>query len=74
MVSEPEQMKTLQDKILDSFNPTEVTALLDELEAFGRKSLPCLSEILKISHNSDVIRSTNFCISRVKEQFVWPDS
>jgi hypothetical protein len=74
MVSEQEQMKTLQDKILDSFNPTEVIALLDELEAFGRKSLPCLSEILKISHNSDVIRSTNFCISRVKQQFVWPDS
>jgi hypothetical protein len=74
MVSEPEQMKTLQDKILDSFNPTEVTELLDQLEAFGRRSLPCMSEILMMSHNSDVIRSTNFCISRVKEQFVWPDS
>jgi hypothetical protein len=74
MVSEPEQMKTLQDKILDSFNPTEVTALLDELEAFGRKSLPCLSEILKMSHNSDVIRGTNFCILRVKQQFEWSDS
>ena len=74
MVSEQEQMKTLQDKILNSFNPTEVTALLDQLEAFGHKSLPCLSEILKMSHNSDVIRSTNFCISRVKQQFVWPDS
>jgi hypothetical protein len=58
MVSEQEQMKTLQDKILDS---TEVTALLDELEAFGRKSLPCLSEILKMSHYSDVTRWTNFC-------------
>jgi hypothetical protein len=71
MVSEQEQMKTLQDKILDS---TEVTALLGELEAFGRKSLPYMSEILTMSHNSDVIRSTNFCISRVKQQFVWPDA
>ena len=74
MASEQEQMKTLQDKILNSFNPTEVTALLDQLEAFGRRSLPCMSEILMMSHNSDVIRSTNFCISRVKQQFVWPDS
>jgi hypothetical protein len=54
--------------------PTEVTALLDELAAFGHRSLPCLSEILKMSHNSDVIRSANFCISRVKQQFAWPDS
>jgi hypothetical protein len=74
MASEQEQMKILQDRILNSFNPDEVSALLDQLEAFGRESLPCMSEILKMSHNSDVIRSTNFCISRVKEQFVWPDS
>ena len=34
MVSEQKQIRTLQDRILNSFNPTEVTALLDQLEAF----------------------------------------
>jgi hypothetical protein len=74
MVSEQERLKTLQDRILNSFNLDEVSALLDQLEAFGHRSLPYMSEILTMSHNSDVIRSTNFCISRVKQQFVWPDS
>lgn len=74
MVSEQEQLKTLQDRILNSFNLDEVSALLDQLEAFGHRSLPCMSEILLMSRNSDVIRSTNFCISRIKQQFEWPDS
>ena len=33
------QIKTLQDRILSSFNPTEVTALLDQLEVFGHTPL-----------------------------------
>ena len=74
MVSEQEQMKTIQDKILKCFNPEEISLLLDQLESFGHRSLPCLSEILKISYNRDVIQSTNFCISRVKQQFEWSDS
>jgi hypothetical protein len=74
MVSEQEQMKILQDRILNSFNPDEVSALLDQLEAFSHRSLPFMSEILMMSHNSDVIRSTNFCISRIKQQFEWSDS
>jgi hypothetical protein len=74
MVSEQEQMNILQHKILTSHNPDEVNLLLDQLEMFGHTCLPCMFEILMMSHNSDVIRSTNFCISRVKQQFVWPDS
>jgi hypothetical protein len=74
MVNEQEQMKTLQDKILKSFNHDEISSLLDQLEAFGHRSLPYLSEILKMSYNRDVIQSTNFCISRVKQQFEWSDS
>jgi hypothetical protein len=31
--------KTLQDRILNSFNPTEATALLDQLEALGHVPL-----------------------------------
>ena len=47
MLNEQEQMKVLQHKILTSLNPNETSVLLDQLEAFGRKSLPCMSEILK---------------------------
>ena len=47
MLNEQEQMKVLQHKILTSLNPDEISSLLNELEAFGHKSLPCMSEILK---------------------------
>ena len=67
-------MKILQDKILTSLNPDEINSLLNQLEAFGHKSLPCMSEILKISYNSEIVRPTNLCISRVKQQFEWSDS
>jgi hypothetical protein len=74
MLNEQEQMKVLQYKILTSLNPNETSVLLDQLEAFGHKSLPCMSEILKLSYNSDIVRPTNLCISRVKQQFEWSDS
>ena len=74
MLNEQEQMKVLQHKILTSLNPDEISLLLNELEAFGHKSLPCMSEILKLSYNSDIVRPTNLCISRVKQQFEWSDS
>ena len=74
MLNEQEQMKILQDKILTSLNPDEINSLLNQLEAFGHKSLPCMSEILKISYNSEIVRPTNLCISRVKQQFEWSDS
>ena len=74
MLNEQEQMKILQDKILTSLNPDEINSLLNQLEAFGHKSLPCMSEILKLSHNSDIVRLTNLCISRIKQQFEWSDS
>jgi hypothetical protein len=73
MLNEQEQMKVLLHKILMSLNPNKTSLLLDQLEAFGRKSLPCMSEILKLSHNSDIARLTNLCISRVKQQFEWSD-
>jgi hypothetical protein len=66
-------MKVLQQKILMSRDPDEISSLLDQLEAFGHKSLPCMSEILRLSYNSDIVRSTNLCISRVKQQFEWSD-
>ena len=47
---------------------------LDETKEFGHKSLPCMSEILKLSYNSEIVRPTNLCISRVKQQFEWSDS
>jgi hypothetical protein len=74
MLNEQEQMKVLQHKILTSLKPDETSSLLDQLEAFGHKSLPCMSEILRLSYNSDIVRSTNLCISRVKQQFEWSDS
>ena len=74
MLNEQEQMKVLQHKILTSLNPDETSSLLDQLEAFGHKSLPCMSEILRLSYNSDIVRSTNLCISPVKQQFEWSDS
>ena len=74
MLNEQEQMKILQVKILTSFDPAEINSLLNQLEAFGHKSLPCMSEILKLSYNSDIVRPTNLCISRVKQQFEWSDS
>jgi len=67
-------MKILQDKILMSLNLDETSSLINELEAFSHKSLPCMSEILKLSHNSDIVRLTNLCISRIKQQFEWSDS
>jgi hypothetical protein len=73
MLNEQEQMKILQVKILTSFDPAEINSLLNQLEAFGHKSLPCMSEILKLSYNSDIVRPTNLCISRVKQQFEWSD-
>ena len=69
MLNEQEQMKILQDKILMSLNLDETRSLINQLEAFGHKSLPCMSEILKLSYNSDIVRPTNLCISRVKQQF-----
>ena len=48
MLNEQEQMKVLQHKILTSLNPDEISSLLNELEAFGHISLPCMSEILKL--------------------------
>jgi hypothetical protein len=74
MLNEQEQMKILQDKILMSLNLDETSSLINQLEAFGHKSLPCMSEILKLSHNSDIVRLTNLCISRIKQQFEWSDS
>ena len=74
MLNEQEQMKILQDKILMSLNLDETSSLINQLEAFGHKSLPCMSEILKLSYNSDIVRPTNLCISRVKQQFEWSDS
>ena len=74
MLNEQEQMKILQHKILTSLNPDEINSLLNQLEAFGHKSLPCMSEILKLSYNSVIVRPTNLCISRVKQQFEWSDS
>jgi hypothetical protein len=73
MLNEQEQMKVLQDKILTSLNPDETSSLLNQLEAFGHKSLPYMSEILRLSRNSDIVRSTNFCISQIKQQFEWSD-
>jgi hypothetical protein len=73
MLNEQEHMKVLQQKILMSRDPDEISSLLDQLEAFGHKSLPCMSEILRLSYNSDIVRSTNLCISRVKQQFEWSD-
>ena len=73
MLNEQEQMKILQDKILMSLNLDETSSLINQLEAFGHKSLPCMSEILKLSHNSDIVRLTNLCISRIKQQFEWSD-
>jgi len=67
-------MKILQDKILMSLNLDETSSLINQLEAFGHKSLPCMSEILKLSHNSDIVRLTNLCISQIKLQFEWSDS
>jgi hypothetical protein len=74
MLNEQEQMKILQDEILMSLNLDETSSLINQLEAFGHKSLPCMSEILKLSHNSDIVRLTNLCISRIKQQFEWSDS
>jgi hypothetical protein len=74
MLNEQEQMKILQAKILMSLNLDETSSLINQLEAFGHKSLPCMSEILKLSHNSDIVRLTNLCISRIKQQFEWSDS
>jgi hypothetical protein len=74
MLNEQEQMKVLQHKILTSLNPDEISSFLNQLEAFGHKSLPCMFEILKLSYNSDIVRPTNLCISRVKQQFEWLDS
>ncbi len=74
MLNEQEQMKILQDKILMSLNLDETSSLINQLEAFGHESLPCMSEILKLSHNSDIVRLTNLCISRIKQQFEWSDS
>lgn len=67
-------MKILQLEILTSLNPDEVSLLLDQLEMFGHKSLPYMSEILSLSRNSDTVRNTNFCISRIKQRFEWLDS
>ena len=67
-------MKILQHKILTSLNPDEISLLLDQLEEFGHKSLPYMSKISSLSRNSDTVRTTNFCISRVKQQFEWLDS
>ena len=72
LINEQEQMNILQHKILTSHN-FEINSLLDQLEMFGHKCLPCMLEILDMSRNSDVIRSTNFYISRVKQQFKWLD-
>lgn len=66
-------MNILQYKILTSHNPDDVNSLLDQLEMFGHRCLPWMLEILEMSHNTDVIRSTNFYISRVKQQFEWQD-
>jgi hypothetical protein len=74
MLNDQEQMNILQHKILMSLNPDETSSLINQLEAFGHKSLPCMSEILKLSHNSDIVRLTNLCISRIKQQFEWSDS
>jgi hypothetical protein len=67
MLNEQDHMKVLQQKILMRSNPDEISSLLDQLEAFGHKSLPCMSEILRLSYNSDIVRSTNLCISQVKQ-------
>ena len=74
MSNEQKQMKILQHKILTSLNLDEIRLLLDQLEMFGHKSLPYMSEILSISRNSDTVRTTNFCISRIKQRFEWLDS
>ena len=69
-----EQMKVLQGKILASPNANETSLMLDQLEDFGHKSLPCMFEILRLSHNNDIVRTTNSCIERIKQQFEWSDS
>ena len=74
MLTEEEQMKVLQGKILASPNADETSLLLHQLEDFGHKSLPCMFEILSLSHNSDIVRTTNSCIERIKQQFEWSDS
>lgn len=74
MLNEDEQVRILQAKILASLNAEETSLLLDQLEDFGHKSLPCMFEILKLSRNSDIVRTTNSCISRIKQQFEWSDS
>ena len=74
MLTEEEQMKVLQDKILASPNADETSVLLDQLEDFGHKSLPCMFEILRLCHNSDIVRTADSCIVRIKQQFEWSDS
>jgi hypothetical protein len=74
MLTEEEQMKVLQDKILASPNADETSVLLDQLEDFGHKSSPRIFEISRLSHNSDIVRTTNSCIVRIKQQFEWSDS
>jgi hypothetical protein len=66
-------MSILQHKILMSLNPDEINLLLDQLEAFGHRSLSCMSAILSLSNNSDTVRAANSSISRIKEQFEWLD-
>ena len=48
MLNEDEQVRILQAKILASLNAEETSLLLDQLEDFGHKSLPCMFEILKV--------------------------
>ena len=66
--------ESFTSKILASPNADETSLLLDLLEDFGHKSLPCMFEILRLSHNNDIVRTTNSCIVRIKQQFEWSDS
>jgi hypothetical protein len=74
MSNEQEQMRILKLRILTSLNLDGISSLLDQLEMFGHKSLPYMSEILSLSRNSDTVRTTNFCISRIKQRFERLDS
>jgi hypothetical protein len=67
MKSQEPNLIPLQLKILTSLNPDEISLLLDQFEMFGHKSLPYMYEILSLSHNSDTVRTTNFCISKIKQ-------